>query len=233
MAVKKEFSRGSLMVMALLITVLLFMIVLLIGTRVGESREQFIDEEMQRVYRDISEIQSFFLMSDTYGDDIACVAFRTKLRDLDRNTWNLGIKLDQYRIASEEFLEDPFYLEQKRLFNENQLVYMMLLTQLKQRCGYNDQAIISFYYTNGEDCPKCDDQSYVLTSINQQYDERVSIFSYDTELNLSTVSVLVEYYNITEYPCIVVEEEVYCGIRSKEFVVEKICASIEAEFCST
>lgn len=215
--------KNQLMAGAFLITLVLLLSILLLGSVMDNEREQYIEGEVQRLYNDLAEVQTFFLMEETYGDQMACLAFRSKLLELDKTVWNLGIKLDQYRTASEDFHRSPFYLEQKEQFNENQVFYMMLLTKLKRTCNYDDQAIISFFYQNSADCRSCDDQSFVLTDINRQLDEQISIFSYDVDLNLTTVSLLTEFYNITEYPCVVIEEEAYCGMRDKEFIMERIC----------
>jgi hypothetical protein len=212
------------LITALIITTGLFLMILYTGGLMDDERQTFINQETQKTYNSLNEMQVFLLMSEIYGDDMACIAFENKLRRLDDTVWNLGLKLDQYRVASEEFVKDPFYKEQKAVFNENEVFYMMLLQKLKLTCGYN-QTIIMYFYTNGEDCAKCDDQSFVLTDINKDYDEELSIFSYDVELNITTVGLLVQYYNVSEYPCIVIENRTHCGMQDKEFVLNEICAS--------
>jgi hypothetical protein len=138
--------------------------------------------------------------------------------------WNLGLKLDQYRVASEEFIKDPFYKDQKMVFNENEVFYMMLLQKLKRACNY-DETVIAYYYKNSDDCSKCDDQSFILTDINEDLDDELSIFSYDTDLNLTTLRLLVEYYNVTDYPCVVIEDQTYCGLQDRQYILDKICES--------
>lgn len=219
-------TRRHVLVVAFLVTLVLFLSIMLFGDYLDSQREQYINQEVQKMYNNINEIQTFSLMSDTYGDEMACLSFRSKLRELDQSIWNLGVKLDQYRTASEEFVSDDFYREQKRIFNENEVIYMMLLRRLQQQCAYDDKVIVSFYYQNSEDCGKCDDQSFILSDINREIPEEVSIFSFDTQLGLTTIDLLTEYYDIEQYPCTVVNEEVFCGVRGKDFLMQKICSSM-------
>ena len=142
-----------------------------------------------------------------------------------------GQKIDQYRVASEEFNKDPYYLEQKQLFNENEMLYLMLLQKVKSECT-TQQPIVMFFYQNSEVCRKCDDQSFILTDIKKA-DDSVAVFSFDTDLNITTVKLLTQYYEIKEFPCIVVNDAPYCGIQDKNFIIEKICkGSPQSKLCA-
>lgn len=218
------------LITALFITLFLLSSILLIGGVLNDRRESVVTDRISHLDRDLAEIQTFFLLSETYGDEMACLAFEQKLKDLDTTIWDLGIQLDQYRAASEEFTRSAFYAQQKRTFNENQLVYMTLLTELKDRCGYK-QTVIAFFYTNSTDCPKCDDQSAVLTSVNMRFDEDVAIFSYDLELGITSLDLMARYFNVSELPCTIIDGETYCGIRGREEVIDAICLASDSAAC--
>jgi hypothetical protein len=186
----------------------------------NNSRKEYVTEQMQ-IITDVSELQTYSLMTDVYGDKMACVAFKQKLQQWDKSLWNLGLKLESYRVATEEFEKDPFYIAQKNKFNENEVLYLMFLTKVKKECQLN-QDIISFYYQNSYDCKKCDDQSFILTDIKQELQENVSIFSFDADLNVSNSKIMMDYYGIKEFPCIVINEQKYCGIQDKKFIMQKL-----------
>lgn len=207
--------------MAFLITIILLLSIILIGSVLNKGRKNFIDEQMQSV-NDISDMQVYLLMSDTYGDKIACLSLKSKLKDWDKSLWDLGNKLEQYRIASEEFSKDEYYLEQKKQFNEKQQLYLIFLTKIKSDCNLN-KTIITFFFQNSKDCNKCDDQSYILTDIKRKAGDDVAIFSFDADLNITNINLLMEYYGVNEFPCIIINEKKYCGIQDRNFIVEKIC----------
>ena len=212
----------TIFLVALVITLFLLSTMLLIGNIFSTQREETIRQQMESMQKSITEVQTFFLMSEVWGDEMACLAFREKILELDKTIWDVGQRIDQYRIASEEFFRDPYYFEQKRIFNENQLFYLTLLTKLKQECGY-DQAIISFFYDYKDECPRCDDQSFILSDINREMGEDVSVFSFDMGLGIQGLELLYDYYGIDELPCVVIDDEPYCGLRQKGFLKEKIC----------
>lgn len=216
---------------ALFITLFLLSTILLIGRVMNDQRQDAIDSRIERLHTDLAEIQTFFLLSEVYGDEMACLTFDQKIRDLDRSIWDLGIRLDQYRAASEEFTKSEFYREQKRVFNENQLIYMTLLRSLKDRCTF-DQPIVAYFYTNSSACSKCDDQAHVLTAINTRMGDDVAIFSYDLELGITSIDLLARYYEAdTDLPCTVVEGETFCGIHSRQQLMDAICETSRSVHC--
>ena len=214
--------KHRLAILAFLITCSLLAAILVLGGAFDTKREETINVLIQDTYNNLHEMQTFMLMSEIYGDEMACLAFRSRLKELDTTLWELGIKLDRYRTATEEFQKDPFYLAQKKVFNENEVFYLMLLEKVNRVCGY-DQQVVSFFYANSRDCRGCDDQSFILTDIKRDVDEEVLIFSFDTDLNLTSVSLLEEYHGMGELPCLVINGETFCGIRDREFIMQQVC----------
>lgn len=165
---------------AFLITLSLLSMILIFGNILNSDRKNYVQDQMT-IISDFNDIQTYNLMTNVYGDKMACLAFKKKLTSWDKTLWDLGMKLEQYRVATEEFQKDPFYLDQKKKFNENQLLYLLFLSSINKECDL-DQDIISFFYKKSEVCTKCDDQSFVLNDIKKDYDANISIFSFDTDL---------------------------------------------------
>lgn len=220
----------QLYLLAFLITCFLLATLLIIGGVFDSKREEAINALVQDTYNNLNEMQTFMLMSEIYGDEMACLAFQSKLLDLDKTLWELGIKLDRYRTATEQFQKDPFYLAQKRVFNENEVFYLMLLTKVNAVCGHK-QDVISYFYRNAKDCGDCDAQSFVLSDIKRDVDQDISIFSFDAELDLASIGLLTEFYGVDAYPCVIINEEKFCGLRDKDFVVGKICETSDIAIC--
>jgi len=210
------------------ITVFLLITIILLGSVLNNEREETLTEQFDMMSEDFNNMQILFLMSESYDNELACLAFENKLKELDTTIWTLGEKIDKYRTASEEFMKDPYYLEQKKSFNENEVFYFLLMKRMIDRCNISKEVLL-FFYQNSADCKKCDDQSFILADINELDDEdgrqEVAIFSFDMDLNISTVSLLSKYYKTSNYPCIVMNEEVYCGIQDKNFIMNKICTN--------
>ena len=208
-------------ILAFLITAVLLLAIVLFGNILNNDRKTYVSDQMT-IINDLNDLQVYSLMTDVYGDKMACLAFKKKLETWDKSLWDLGLKLESYRVATEEFQKDAFYIEQKTKFNENQVMYLLFLNKVKKDCNL-DQQIISFFYRNSVDCKKCDDQSFVLTDIKNELKDKISIFAFDMDLNITNIELLKEYYNISEYPCIIINEKKYCGIQSKDGIMNIIC----------
>lgn len=213
--------KKSIFLVALLITLSLAAVLLIMGNLLNDDRKSYVEDQM-KIIGDLNDVQTYSLMNDIYGNKMACLAFKKKLKDWDKTLWDLGMKLEQYRVATEEFQKDPFYIQQKTKFNENQLLYMLFLTKINKECSLN-QDIISFFYRKSEFCKKCDDQSFVLTDIKKDLEENISIFSFDTDLNITNIDLLLEYYEITDYPCVVINDQKFCNIEDKNFIIKQMC----------
>ncbi|MEK6808585.1 MAG: hypothetical protein AABY14_02770 [Nanoarchaeota archaeon] len=197
--------------LALVITVVLLSTIVFVNKTLDRQREKFIERKVEEVNNAFNEMQSLMLMGDVYGDRMICLIFNDRLKELDESVWETGRKIEQYRIVSEEFFKSPFYRYQKEVFNEKEVFYLHLLKVVKQKCNFT-QPIILFFYKNSKECKKCDDQSFVLRDINKDIDEEISVFSFDMDINLTTLNILNNYYNIDQYPCLVIEDRKFCGM---------------------
>lgn len=210
------------LVTALFITLFLLSTILLLGQWLGGRRADVIQTELTSLHNNLNDLQTFSLLSDSYGNQMACLAFDTKLHEMDRSIWDLGTKLDQYSAASEEFRKSQYYINQKQIFNENEVVYLSILAKLKRTCGLN-RTIITYFY--GNHCPDCDAQGAVLSAINNDFGPEVAIFSLDGSLNVTSIKLLGEYFNVTSEPCIVVDNATHCGLKTRSQVEALVCTA--------
>lgn len=221
---KKIFISAAFITAALLLVIYYFNFFL------NTQRERVVTERMQEILDEYQEIQTLSLMSNVFGREKACISLESTLAHLDKTIWDAGIKIDRYRQVTEEFTKDPFYVRQKKNFNRNEVVYFSMLKEMKDWCLFN-QTIVLYFYKKKEDCPKCDDQSFVLTDINKDIDAEIAIFSFDVDLGLPSVDTLQLFYNITSYPCIVVEESTYCGLYDKNNLLRILCSHKNLSVC--
>jgi hypothetical protein len=209
------------------------------GSVLNQERELSVGSMFSEINRDFSEMQTISLLADSHDKDLACLAFKEKLRDMDSNLWDLGSDLEKFSSASEEFKESHFYTEQKRHFNENEVLYYLLLKNVVDTCNLSKQTIL-YFYADEDTCSKCDDQSFILRDIILE-DERVnedrelSIFSLDTDVDVKSIGILSNYYNLSNYPCMIInDEEPICGIQSRDEIIDVVCKdSPNLNICSS
>ena len=195
------------------------------------QREQAIIDRMEEVLDEYQEIQALSLMSDVFGKEMTCLSLKKRLAHMDKTLWETGLKIDKYREVTEKFITDPFYINQKKKFNRNEIIYFSMLKEMKDWCEFN-QTVILYFYRKKEFCGDCDAQSFVLTDLNKEIGDEIAIFSFDSDLELPSVSTLELFYNITSYPCMVVEDDTYCGLYDKNSLVDVICKYRDISLCS-
>lgn len=220
-------AKKRLFVAGFFITLLMLVTILFSNFLMSNLREDAVIDRMATMLQSYEEMQTLLIMADFFGEESTCIALESLLMGMNEDLWELGIKIDQYRQVTEEFTRSPFYFEQKKLFNQRAILYFSMLKQMHEMCNVN-QLLMTFFYIKSEDCPNCDAQSFVLTDIRMDLErinrsDELALFSFDVDLNLPTVNLLLKHYNITEFPCVLVEDDVFCGLRNKNEVRSIIC----------
>jgi len=229
--------KHLLFLLSFIVTAFLFITIAFLGSFMDEVREDNLNDQFERMTQDFNNMQILSMISESYGEEMVCLAFESKLRELDAYIWDLGEKIDKYRIATEEFNEDEYYVKQKKLFNENELYYFLLLRSMVEKCNMTKTNVL-FFYKDSKICDKCDDESFVLRDVrylDTNPDKEVAVFSFDMDLGLSSLELLEKYYEIDQFPCIVINEEKHCGMKSKDYVMNVICDNntIDLNICNT
>lgn len=229
MAKKTIFLKG------LTITSFIFIIILLLNQVMDNQREDFVLDRMNKLIVEYENMQSLMIMSDYLGENAACGALKKQIQIMNIDLWELGAKIDQYREASQDISRDQFYIDQKVTFNRREVLYYSLFKKLKESCDVN-QTIISFFYKKTETCPDCDSQSFVLSDINNDLtlmgkQDEIAIFSFDADMGLPGVEFLISYYNITEFPAIMINNNIVVGLKDKAEITKLLCNESKLSIC--
>ena len=225
MEYRKDGTGLKLVIASALITIFLMLSVIVLGSFLNNQRQSDLNKKFDRMYQDLGGMQTISLLSETYDNQMACLAFEEKLKELDTYIWKIGEDIDKYRSATEQFQKSEYYLVQKKIFNDNEVYYFLVMRNMLSKCNTTKQVVL-FFYQNSEDCQKCDDQSFILTDlrkIDEKNSKELAIFSFDTDMNIPTISLLTKYYGVKTLPCLVINEKAYCGIQDRDFIAEKLC----------
>lgn len=108
----------------------------------------------------------------------------------------------------------------------------LLQERIKKSCGTNTVTILYFYDTEG--CDDCVIQGNILTILKNSFKERVMVFPLDVRIGVTMVDILMNRFNITSTPALVIDETVYSGITTKEQLKDIICSKLTEppEICS-
>ncbi len=205
---------------AFFFTLAVFIIGLMVGIIISTQRTSYLEEavEIQKSEYESLQLQSLFL-STAQGHE-TCAAF-TKTLEKNLN------KLEDDRKKLESYiLQNDFenYELVKRNYILSEIRYWLLAKQTKDLCERTTTSILYFYSNVDGKCPDCTPQGLILSYIKKEFGSDVLIFAMDGDFTREPmVEILKEYYQVTEYPAIVIEDESYKGLQTKEFILQELC----------
>jgi len=215
----------NLYVKAAVITTLLMLSIYSLNLFLSEKREEAVSEKMNEIVDDIEEIESTYYLMDYIAieeQNYTCDSLVGILNHLESGLWDLDSRIKAYRDMTKDIANDEFYIREKEKLNRRQIIHLSMLEKIKKQCNYN-QTVILYFYGLCDINLKCDEQGFVLSYINDKIDPEISIFSFDADREVYSMKALMEYYNVTELPCIVVEGHTHCGLHDKDQVEQLLC----------
>jgi hypothetical protein len=103
----------------------------------------------------------------------------------------------------------------KRLYSLLEIKDYLLMQQLSEKCILKPVFIL-YFYSNKGDCPECENQGYVLTSLSQTYPQ-LRVYSFDYNLDVGALQTLISVYNIGDkLPAVVINGRIYHGFKSTD-----------------
>ncbi len=124
--------------------------------------------------------------------------------------------------------QDQKVMEVKKDYTMLAIRTWILKSNTKEICEEDVLPVLYFYSIPCEDCLK---QGKILDEIKIMYPEKVLTFTIDSGVNLPIVQTLIKSYNITKTPALIIEEQVYQGILSKEELKSIICSRLKNVAC--
>ncbi|MFH0832531.1 MAG: hypothetical protein V1900_02315 [Candidatus Aenigmatarchaeota archaeon] len=206
---KKELHAKTL-VSALVITVIIFVSGVFVGTMLSQKKVVMIESDLEKVNSELESFQLETLMLKTLGENATCSLLKTRIVDINKQSAELGNNLELYREGKKEY--DESYAELQARYSRLLVTYWLMAKEMKQTC--KSDFITTLYFFSSE-CRDCDTQSFVLTYFKKKLEDNILIFALNADVSEPSMKIIMGYYNITRYPSMVVEEELINGLRDK------------------
>ena len=205
------------------LTILLFIVLQYFGVFFESKREDTVTENMDQVLADFEDIEASYYLMDylSYRND-SCDAILNQLNYQESKLWDLDKKIGDYRDAVRDFGGEDFYLKEKRRLNLREVIYLSMLERVRQECN-NNRTVILYYYGNCKSDPACGEQGFVLSYFNNFISNQTTILSFDGDRDIPAVNTLMKAYNVTQYPCLVIEGHTHCGLKNREELKTLLC----------
>jgi len=190
---------------SIIAAIVIFAIGLYLGYTLDVLRVDDVSNSMSEIELDTLYYVTSQNYLDTFGtvveNESACGLMSSILSGLSPDLGELGSTLTYFESKnifsgrSYNILKHKYFLLEVRAYT--------LFTKLKEECGYDFDLILYFYDQYHEDSKR---QGYVLDTLVHS-DDNIYVFSFDRVFDEAIVHFLVERYNVTTAPVLIVNED--------------------------
>lgn len=221
---KRSISKDKYIIAGIATTVI-FVLGVLLGLVIENERTRYIEDKYTEQELDFRSSQLQYEYLNLLEKKENCPAIYETLNanvdDLEKTRIRLETYSDDATLSKNDFeiLEREYFLAEVR--------YWLLATKAKEICAHDVVTILSFY-SDKEECPQCDEQSFVLSYMKKILGERLLIFSFNVKTSDEPIiEILKTSYNVTAYPSIVINDNLYAGLYDVEILLPEICAKYQ------
>lgn len=214
---------------AFAITLLIFALGLMMGLVMESKRVDYITNTANKQRLDYTSLQLQYQFIDQLTQEKDCNAilktFDNNLKSLDE----IRVKIEEYTIDS-TLREDDFHLL-SREYTIAQLRYYLLAEKTKDTCN-NDIVTALYFYSDEKNCPRCKDQGFILTYMKNRMEDNLLIFSLNHQLATEEplIQMMLDRYNVTQYPTIVIDDEIFDEPIDKVTALTEVCQRYEQNY---
>ncbi len=219
--VKPKNSLKFYLIIAFFIAAVLFISGLSVGFLFNDLKQNNMQESFDSMKDMVENAELELVLMDFLKENLKCEYFMTSTKLMATESHELWAKVVLYEKNG--ILNDEYY-SLKRSYVNSLIKNWVSIEKSKQLCELNYSTIL-YFYTNPNDCPDCSEQGNVLDAIRIYYNNEILIFPLDTNIGLDAVDILINVYNITQYPSLVIDGETHLGFMNyqklKEILDEK------------
>lgn len=212
----------------LIATLIIFFLGLLMGMVVNEKKVG----EMERMttlqnLNDLStQLQFTYLNSLDINSTEGCKVMNTALEQSWANLADAYNNLVKYKDSPDVSKETIYILERNDLLNN--IRYWFLLRKAKDFCELDDSVSVLFFFSDKE-CSECGTQSTILEHFKKVFDNRFLLFHINIDIEDPLVQLLLNQYEVSAYPTVIVDGEKLEGVVGKDGLEEVICSKFRTE----
>ncbi len=190
-----------------IITVAIFVLGLLLGIYLDTSGLEDVKQrltEIDNLWNDARLLQTHIKRLSINSTELCSYLLEENLRIGDK-IYEEGVKVERYE-ESNRFAVSEFIIE-KRRYALLDLQFWENSIDLKNQCNA-DYSTIIYFYSQFEKTPEQNFQNRVLWDLKQKCGPKIIYITFPVDLEISTLNVIRNVYNIQKIPSIMVNESV-------------------------
>jgi len=212
----------------LILTIMIFIIGIYIGTSVEQERVKQLYSEFQDQSLDFNNIatENNYLnyliekkVINSTNNNVSCDLIKgiyyTSIKNLDDSRLKLENYINLGKVKVDEFSR------LKKFYSNLQIDYWLSANKINNICLNSNMNTILYFYKNKKDCPSCEDEGIHLNYVKQKLKDNILIFSLDADNNEGPIKLLKQIYgvNYRELPVLVINDNIY-GFKTNNEVFD-------------
>jgi hypothetical protein len=201
------------------LAILIFSSGISIGVLVNTNKENYLGNEIIKLKESVQDTELELMLMDYLSSESMCNYFSLKSSELMNDAKILGSEVDYYEKTIGQRNEE--YLLMKSDYMKVLVKNWINIEKIRQSCGSNYTTLLYFYQTK-EQCPDCSMQGFILSHLKDKYDSNLMVFSFDSSLDIGVLNIIENNYNVTTYPSIVINGQLFSGFTNMSIIEELI-----------
>lgn len=207
---------------AFILTAIMFVGILFLGQELSKYKVDNLENEISQLETDQRSTSVTRLLADSLGER-DCSAQRILAQQNIEELYRVREKVVQHHQSSK--ISSPRFEQLKKKYLLSTLENYIKQQNLEENCNSTK---IEVLYFHTDSCDKCQGQGKMLTKFRKRYDQKMLVYPLDSDYDLEAINFLESYYQISEYPAIVVEDEVFQGFTSRQVLTREIESRINS-----
>ena len=200
-----------------IVSLIIFLMGFLMGFTLLNVQLEDLRMDMEKGELELRNIQLEIAFLGLLENETFCSYMTDRLRVLDKSTAELGNKLVNPKGLTEKYFDMI-----KRRYTAFLIQGWLFSKELMDRCNVSRVDVMYFYE---QDCEPCISQGYILDYlVTMDNAENIHVFAIDKDLDEPIVQMLVQNFNITEAPILIINSIKYGGLQTKETLTGIFCS---------
>jgi len=204
------------------ITLFIFSFGVLLGITLDNKRISVVEDSLRLQELAYKSLQFQYLyVSALPNASTSCPVFEATLQNSIKDLNSALESLQSYK-SSAIFNQREFELLSQSYILEN-FRYWFLAKRTKELC--NTDIVTVLYFYSDESCPTCPDQGTILSYYKRVFQDSLRVFPINLDFDEDgSVQAVVKRYDIDSTPTLVVDDDKYEGVISKESLKPILCS---------
>lgn len=210
----------SIYIKAFIISLAIFSLGILAGLSIERFRVSDFITKMSSMENYMQEIELEMLYFQEKNENHTCDFLNEIIRTTNNNLDLLAAELTKH--SEKETIFSKSEIESlKKKYTFFLLKGWLLQERVKKDCGTKVVTVLYFY--DREECDDCLIQGEILSVLKYSFKEKLMVYPLDAKVDTAMIRILINKYNITSFPSLVISEKVYSGIVQKNELRTIIC----------